>query len=814
MRLFRLQSIPRVSWLLAAAALFVLAAVAMPFDETAVAAVRSVAQASGHENALDEFLVLVRPFGKADVIILLALGLGWLGCRRRALQILLALALVAVLVWPFKLAVGRERPNRLNTTSFPSGDTATMAALCAPLAQASPWAGAAAVIGTAAVAGGRICDERHYPADTLAGAAFGLIAGAVAVRLCARLRRLPRRRWFAITGLTLVAFQAVLMLWSRGLPLLVSFLWIWGPLAALALISRAAVIFDRRPGVWTDESAQAHWRRLLLLIVLATLAQYFLLTSASTLWDRDEPRFARATVEMVQSGNYLFPTFNGALRPDKPILIYWLMSIPVRLFGQSEMACRAVAPLAAALAALLTAWIGRRLAGPLVGILAAAFMTTTPLLIVSGTAATTDALLLACITGAIVAFIHAWQTGRRWPQAAWFTLALAGALLTKGPVGLAVPLLVVAALLASTRRQAALTVRACIPWLVGAAAISTALFLAWGLPANSATHGEFLSRGLGHHVVDRVVTPQESHGGRSLLFAFYYLPLLAVLFFPWTLYLLPALGHKAAPGAGLSPTRVALAWALPVIGLMSLVATKLPHYILPAWPALALLSALGVARARAGAPAGQGARVPAVIAGRWVFGLAGFALGGGLVVAPWFLPVGGARVPAVSAGAVLLTMTWLALRHHGRGHHVAATITVLAGMNLFMLTAACGVLPALEPFKISPRVADAIQTLTPADAPVATCGYGEASLNFYLDRGPIETLDQSALADWTQRPGRGVLVVAEAKAAGLLSARAGNRIRILAQTRGFNYSQGKWIKVLVMKREEMPHGAAEIRHTN
>jgi len=70
----------------------------------------------------------------------------------------------------------------------------------------------------------------------------------------------------------------------------------------------------------------------------------------TTLWDRDEPRFAEATVAMVRSDNYLYPTFSGALRPDKPVLIYWLMSIPVRLFGAGELAVRSVAAVGMAIA--------------------------------------------------------------------------------------------------------------------------------------------------------------------------------------------------------------------------------------------------------------------------------------------------------------------------------------------------------------------------------------------------------------------------------------------------------------------------------
>ncbi len=808
MRLPRTQHTQRLPWLLAAATLLILAAAVMPFDESIATTVRSFSHAVGKQHVVQEVLALVRPFGKADVILLCAMAIGCIGCRRRALQIVLALVLVSVLVWPLKVAVGRERPNRMNAHSFPSGDVATIAALCAPLAQASPWAGAAAVVGTAGVAAGRIYDGRHYPADTLAGAAFGLIAGAVSMRLINRLRRLPRRRWFAIVGVALILVQTARLPWARALPFLHTFLIVWGPLAMLLLLSRAASIFGRRHDPCTDASVQARWGRLLALVTFAVLAHYVLLTSASTLWDRDEPRFSRATVEMVESGNYLYPTFNGDLRPDKPILIYWLMSLPVRLFGPTEMTCRAVAPLASAVAVLLIAWIGRRLAGPLAGLLAALFMATTPLLAASGSAATTDALLLACMTGALAAFIHAWQTGMKWTHVAAMALALGAALLTKGPVGL-LPVLIMAVIMATTRTDTRTTVRECLPGILVAVLIAVALFLAWGLPANAATGGEFLRRGLGHHVVARSVTPLESHGGRSFLFAFYYLPLILVTFFPWTLYLVPGLAQGTGAAASRFAHRTAFAWALPVILLMSLVATKLPHYVLPAWPALSLLAALGVLRLR-GTPAASAA--PLARTGRWVFAVTGTLLGGGLIVAPWFLPVFGIRVPAVSAGATLLGMTWLATRHHARGRHLATIATLLAGMSVTLLTVALCLLPALEPVKLAPRLATVINERTDPGVPVSTCGFGEPTLTFYLHRGPVETLDESALPGWARRPGPGILVVTEPKLQRQWESMRPAPVRVLEVVRGFNYSQGKWVKVCIMSREGQPDESSPAHH--
>src|SRR5262245_24564936 len=78
------------------------------------------------------------------------------------------------------------------------------------------------------------------------------------------------------------------------------------------------------------------------------------LTRTTTLWDRDEPRFAQAAVEMLASHDYLVPTFNGEIRAQKPPFAYWLMTVSLRAFGRTELAVRFWSPIALAIAALAT----------------------------------------------------------------------------------------------------------------------------------------------------------------------------------------------------------------------------------------------------------------------------------------------------------------------------------------------------------------------------------------------------------------------------------------------------------------------------
>ena len=139
-----------------------------------------------------------------------------------------------------------------------------------------------------------------------------------------------------------------------------------------------------------------------LVIALAVAAVYWFIDTRSTLWDRDEPRFARATAEMVESGNYLYPTFNGRLRPDKPILIYWLMSIPLRVLGPTPLACRFFSGVGIAVTCVLTFLIGRRFLGVKAGLWSMAILASTVMVMVMGTLATSDAILLPTMVAVMV----------------------------------------------------------------------------------------------------------------------------------------------------------------------------------------------------------------------------------------------------------------------------------------------------------------------------------------------------------------------------------------------------------------------------
>jgi 4-amino-4-deoxy-L-arabinose transferase-like glycosyltransferase len=313
------------------------------------------------------------------------------------------------------------------------------------------------------------------------------------------------------------------------------------------------------------------------------------------LLDRDEPRFAEASREMLQSGNFIVPTFNHAPRYAKPPLIYWAQAACFALFGENAFTARLPSLLATAgTAALLVAW-GAALGSVNLGTIAALAYALCLQTMQQGRVATADALLIFFIT--LTGFIG-WKMlsligDKTAPAKDWnrwgslLVLALAGGFLAKGPEAfLPAVALMVAARSGGVRVLLSL-----------AAIFLLSLFLvsAWAIPAYVQTHGDYWREGLGHDVGDRMVSGFQGHGADSLGWYLLSLPLYFLLFWlsalPWSPLLL---FYRSRLFRGWKPDtmdRYLLMNAALFFGVFTLMVTKLPHYTLPAFPFLALLFA-------------------------------------------------------------------------------------------------------------------------------------------------------------------------------------------------------------------------------
>jgi 4-amino-4-deoxy-L-arabinose transferase-like glycosyltransferase/membrane-associated phospholipid phosphatase len=784
-----------------------LAIIVWPFDQTVSDALRLSVNTQGG-LFLWRLAQPVKLFGKGEILLLIGFILAIHRRKQVAVVACLAMIIAGLIVAPMKSTFERQRPNARDTRSFPSGDAAAIAAFMVPIAMAFPAARPVAVGGIAAISVARVAVGFHFPSDILAGIAIGFFSSAVMlsgrISLKPKIRRWVRRSWL-LAALGLMVLVRLLMPGENEMK---AFFSIFGPAAGLVAVFPFIRAWARKQRQGEASRSVRREQTLALVLVIIVFAGLLFVTTRSTFWGRDETRFSEATLEMVHSGNYLFPTFNGELRPDKPILIYWLMSLPVRIFGPTELACRFFAPLAASLVCVLIYRLSFNFFGPGTGLLALVILATTPLLLIQGTAATADAVLLATIVAAFFIFEVALRNGPKTVNALGLGLLLGAALLAKGPVGLVIPVLSMMAILTFGRRLSS----AWIKYLLISVLLAIGIFLAWGIPANEATGGEFLRRGMGYHLLDRMSKPLETHGGNFFLFLPYYIPVVIVAFFPWILYLPAAFSAVSGGRLGGKYTRLfLLSWMIPTFLLMSFVSTKLPHYVLPIWPALSLAVAATIKAAE------QKKLAPQDLAwlsrGRWLFVVTGLHGATLLMVGPWFVPLFGLKLPGfepggpsliwtiASLGCMLLTMTILTLREHAAGRYRSTVGILTAGVVGILMIISILAVPTLERFKIAKPLAEAIRSKTGANVPAAVYDYNEASLIFYIGRQRLKSLDtDEEVITWAKESQPGVLVISQSALA-RIEAKAGLlELQRIGAVSGFNYAKGRWMDVVALGR--------------
>lgn len=565
----------------------------------------------------------------------------------------------------------------------------------------------------------------------------------------------------------------------------------------------------------------------MVLFVLLMLGLYWFTIFQTSLFDRDETRFSSATLEMLASGDYIVPTFNGDLRPDKPILIYWLMSIGVTLLGPCEAGVRFFAPVGMAVSSLLTGWLGRRLFDPLTGFWAAAILATSGLMLIVGGAATTDSVLLAFIMTAITPAIFMLQSGKAHiGHLAAMLVGLTGAMLTKGPVGLAVPVLSMLGIVWFAKGDLRKAGKKPLAWLIVLSLIATVVFLLWAIPANKATDGEFAKVGIGRHIINRILEPQESHGGNFFLSLPYYIPVIIGLFMPWTLLLFGSVRALYGRRLGSDTARaVLLGWFWPTFILMSVVATKLPHYILPVFPSLAIVTAAAVSHLTRN-PDGLSRedRFWMEKGGTCYFPLiwfSGVALIGGPIlfrvlnyqrtgINPENLIVAG-----IVTGIFQFAVSIYVLKAHKAQRFEKCARLMLGSTVAFWGLFAYGVMPASEDIlKISPAIVDIIHEKGDIHAPIAVTGYEEASLVFYINgirmqdkdaypgklpRG-MHVLGGDDIIPWVQTNEPGYLILRQRDWDEISEQTPNLPLTQIGEHWGINIPKGKLIKVLVMQR--------------
>ncbi|HXQ52589.1 MAG TPA: glycosyltransferase family 39 protein [Stellaceae bacterium] len=532
-------------------------------------------------------------------------------------------------------------------------------------------------------------------------------------------------------------------------------------------------------------AASRGWIPYGLLLVLC-LGLYLPGLASLPVMDRDEARFAQATRQMLESGDYLRIRFQDEARNKKPAGIYWLQAASVAALSDAGSSAiwpyRVPSFLGALGAVLLTFAFGARLVGREAALLGAALLASSLALTIEAHLAKTDAVLLFACVAAQFALGAIYVAARRGGAAspAWallFWVAQGAAILVKGPVAPALSLLTAASLAIADRDWR---------WLGGlkplwGVPLLAALVAPWLVGIGTATNGAFFSEALGHDFLGKLFGAQEGHGA----WPGYYLVLVAVIFWPGSI-LLGGAAALAWRERRDPVTRFLAAWAVPFWIVLELTPTKLPHYLLPVFPALALFAGRAAlegqealaAWARRGACAVWAAASLVVVA---TLGLAPIELGrgmdaAGIVVGAVVLLYGGATVragwralePGLAVRAVLL-----------------ALLTVPAALALEA--------PRLDPLWLSRDAARLVERYRPPPGvAVAAVGYSEPSLVFLLGTGTLLASPEIAAQRLTSARGAVALVEARDDAAFRTALQArGWEAQIIDRIAGLDYSNGK-----------------------
>jgi len=542
--------------------------------------------------------------------------------------------------------------------------------------------------------------------------------------------------------------------------------------------------------------------------LLALIAAALFLPGFTVLppFDRDEARFAQASSQMLDSGNYVDIRFQDETRYKKPVGIYWLQSaataaadavrgIPV---GADKVIWTYRIPsfLGAILAVLASAWTAARLFGGPAGFIAGLMMASCVVLGVEARMAKTDAVLLSTVVIGQAVLAHLYL-GRREPvpagRAAWtaplvFWIAAGIGVLVKGPMVLLVSGST-ALVLALWDREAGWLKR--LKPLAGLG-IVVAIAAPWLIAIAIKSNGAFFAESVGHDMLGKVSGGQEGKG----LPPGYYIGTFWVTFAPWSLLALLAVPWVWARRR-LDAVRFCIAWIVPSWLVFEAVPTKLLHYTLPVFPAIAAIAAAalidGFDRSR---------EKPRrwLVAAAVALGVIGFgALTLAVAVIPWLVdgridPVGVALVPAVGGLFALALRSLLrGERRSGLGAGVGAAALLYAGTY-------AAVLPNIDGVWVSRQAARAVAQVRPCpDSVVATAGYTEPSLVFLLGTPTKLVHGAGAAAHLTADRACGLALVEDREAPAFLDSLGTVTPLPLAELSGFNYNTGKRLRLTIYR---------------
>jgi len=429
-------------------------------------------------------------------------------------------------------------------------------------------------------------------------------------------------------------------------------------------------------------------RRDLLLLAIMSAICFALHLGAADIMPPDEPRYAAVSREMFQSGNYLEPTLNGEVYKEKPPMLFWLSAGLAHVLGDVDpWAARLPSAAAATATVLVTFALAQGMLGQRVAWLAALILLSTARFWWEARVGQIDMLLTAFVTGAIYA-LWQWHQQRQTRYLVLLYAMLSAGMLCKGPPALVFPLLLIVAFYWGQRDE-----RRALRLGWGLAAV-VAIFLLWLVPARmlavgmetitgseADTRTEFLKQTVGRFLL----------GVSKAEWPWFYVQNLVKDLLPWTLLLPLALPAAWRARRDNPAMRFLWAWVLPAFIFFTISVAKRETYILPLYPAFAILIAVGLE-----------ASLPTLSAA-WrrrmllFWGSALFAV----ALAPWFVIDQPIQTLGFAAAvlwcAVVLACGLDGLRRAASGKHGDLAVMMAAHTVAILCIGAICLLPAMNP---------------------------------------------------------------------------------------------------------------------
>lgn len=536
--------------------------------------------------------------------------------------------------------------------------------------------------------------------------------------------------------------------------------------------------------VKAEKKQLSFWAYLFLFFVCLAFFVPGIVSLPAT--DRDEASFAQASKQMIETKNYIDIRVQDKPRYKKPIGIYWLQAASVRLLDSDHLneiwAYRVPSLAGATITVLATAAIGSLFFGPLTGIIAGLMMAGCLVLNMEARLAKTDAVLLSSIMVLQYALARTYiRSSKSWTVSFLFWTALGIGILIKGPIILLVLASTLLWLRFADKNLAwfpALRPGWGIPYLL-------LLTLPWFIAILMQSHGQFLQDSAGHDLLNKIWHGQD----RGFLPPGLHLLIMPVVFFPFSIFVLLALPDSWA-NRDKPAYRFLIGWIIPFWIVFELSLTKLPHYVLPAYPAIAILAAQALIE---GYPAMSGKRaswLTGLSVGIWLMVGTGLAVGSSLL--PYLLghtwKYGQILVSGILIISQSLTLFYIFKRK-------TYGVVIASFGALVFLTYTLGVtIPQIDYLWITRRVVQVANTFKQCpDVKIISATYDEPSLIFAAGTGTRFAAGGAEVADQMQQDRCLVGVLDKKHYRGFLNELGSKKMNLIqvAKVDGFNLGAGR-----------------------